>query len=140
MQIETTMLERKRLLEEVHNIAIVGLSPKEDRASNLVARYLLEKGYKIFPVNPGQESILGQKCYANLASIPEKIDVVNVFRASEYIPAIVDETLAIGARYLWLQLGIDNAMAVAKARAGGIMVVVDRCIKIDHKYFDTNKA
>lgn len=139
MQIDTTMLERKRLLEEVKNIAIIGLSPKEERPSNMVARYLLAKGYRVFPVNPGQSEILGQKCYATVADIPEKIDVINVFRSSEFIPTIVDETLALDIKYLWLQLGIDNPMAVAKARAEGVMVVVDRCIKVDHEYFATNK-
>lgn len=105
----------------------------------MVARYLLKNGYNIFPVNPGQTEILGQKCYATIADIPEKIDVVNVFRSSEFIPEIVDETLSSKTKYLWLQLGIDNAMAVAKARAEGIMVVVDRCIKVDHEYFQSNK-
>lgn len=131
------MLERKRLLEAARNIAIIGLSPKEERPSNMVARYLLNKGYNIFPVNPGQTEILGQPCYQSLADIPAQIDIVNVFRSSEFVPAIVDETLAMNVKNLWLQLGIDNPMAVAKARAEGVLVVVDRCIKVDHQYFDT---
>lgn len=140
MQIDTTMLERKRLLEEVRNIAIIGLSPKKERPSNMVARYLLDKGYKIFPVNPGQSEILGQKSYASLAEITAEIDVVNVFRSSDFIPAIVEETLQKKVKNLWLQLGIDNAKAVAQARAAGVTVVVDRCIKVDHQYFEANRG
>lgn len=117
---------------KMHTIAVVGLSPKEDRPSIDVARYLLDHGYKIIPVNPGQDEILGHKCYPNLSAIPEPVDLVDVFRRPEHCPPIAQEAVAIGAKALWLQLGIVNDDAARIASNAGLLVVMDRCIKIEH--------
>ncbi len=114
-------------------IAVVGISPKEERASNEVARYLLEHGYRIIPVNPVQEEILGLKCYPNLAAIDEPVDVVDVFRRPEHCPPIAEEAVAIGAKALWLQLGIVSDEAARVAAAGGLLVVMDHCLKMEHR-------
>jgi len=120
------------LLRQARTIAIVGLSPKEDRPSNMVGRYLLDAGYTLFPVNPGQTEILGLKCYPDLVSIPEHIDIVDIFRRSEDVYPIVEEAVKIGAGAIWMQLGIVNQEAAAYARRQGLFVVMDRCIKVDH--------
>ena len=117
---------------KMRTIAVVGLSPKPERASHDVARYLLSQGYKIIPVNPVQEEILGLKCYPNLSAIPEPVDLVDVFRRPEHCPPIAKEAVAIGAKALWLQLGIANDEAARIASDGGLLVVMDRCIKIEH--------
>ena len=117
---------------KMRTIAVVGLSPKPERASHDVARYLLDQGYKIIPVNPVQEQILGLKCYPDLSAIPEPVDLVNVFRRPEHCAAIAEEAVAIGAKALWLQLGIANDEAASIASDGGLLVVMDRCIKIEH--------
>ena len=117
---------------KMHTIAVVGLSPKPERASHDVARYLLDQGYKIIPVNPVQEQILGLKCYPDLSAIPEPVDLVNVFRRPEHCAAIAEEAVAIGAKALWLQLGIANDEAARLASDGGLLVVMDHCIKIEH--------
>ena len=135
MLIDTTLPERKEMLRESKVIAIVGLSPKTARPSNMVARYLLSVGYTIIPVNPGQSEILGQTCYASLADIPQNVDIVNIFRRSEDVPPIVDGAIVIGARGVWMQLGINDQEAADKAREAGLSVVMDRCIKIDHQDF-----
>ena len=135
MQIDITLPERKALLRESKVIAIVGLSPKTARPSNMVARYLLSVGYTIIPVNPGQSEILGEPCYPSLADIPQKVDIVNIFRRSEDVPPIVDGAIAIGARGVWMQEGIDHQEAADKAKDAGLTVVMDRCIKVDHQSF-----
>ncbi len=117
---------------KMRTIAVVGLSPKPERASHDVARYLLDQGYKIIPVNPVQEEILGLKCYPNLSAIPEPVDLVDVFRRPEHCAAIAEEAVAIGAKALWLQLGIANDEAARLASDGGLLVVMDHCIKIEH--------
>ena len=117
---------------KMRTIAVVGLSPKPERASHDVARYLLDQGYKIIPVNPVQEQILGLKCYPDLSAIPEPVDLVNVFRRPEHCAAIAEEAVAIGAKALWLQLGIANDEAARLASDGGLLVVMDHCIKIEH--------
>ena len=126
-----------QMLTTCRTIAVVGLSPKPHRASFDVARYMQAHGYRIIPVNPnaGVTEILGEKVYATLleASQIEKIDLVNCFRNSEDIPPIVDDAIAIGAKGLWMQLGITHADAAEKARAAGQAVVQDRCLKIDHR-------
>ena len=116
-------------------IAVVGLSPKPHRASFDVARYMQAAGYRIIPINPNVTEVLGEKSYATLieAAEHEKIDLVNCFRNSEDIPPIVDEAIAIGAKAVWMQLGIAHAAAAAKAEAAGLLVVQDHCIKIDHR-------
>ena len=122
----------EKLLKEITSIAIVGLSPKEDRPSNMVARYLMDAGYTIYPVNPGQKEILGKICYPDLLSIPNKVDVVNIFRKPEDVPPIVDDAVAIGAQAVWMQQGISSDSGADAARSNGLFVVMDRCIKIDH--------
>ncbi|HIJ89264.1 MAG: CoA-binding protein [Desulfobulbaceae bacterium] len=122
----------KTLLTTSKTIAVVGLSPKESRPSNMVARYLIEAGYTIIPVNPGQEKILGLDCYPNLAAIPAQVDIVDIFRRSEDVPAIVAEAIAVGARAVWMQEGVSHAEAARSAKAAGLMVVMDRCLKTMH--------
>ncbi len=134
MQIDTKLAERKALLSKSRSIAVVGLSPKETRPSNMVARYLLDAGFTVIPVNPGQDEILGLKCYANLSAIPEPIDIVNIFRRSEDVLPIVEEALnSTQARGIWMQQGIINLEAEKLASSRGLVVVMDRCIKIDHQ-------
>ena len=121
-----------QILKDTKVIAVVGLSGKENRPSNQVARYLLAAGYTIIPVNPGQEEILGQKCYPNLTAIPTPVDVVDIFRRAEDIPPIVEEAIAIKAKVVWMQQGIINEEAAARARQAGLTVIMDRCMKVDH--------
>lgn len=121
----------RRILENHKVIAMVGLSPKEDRPSNVVARYLMAHGYTVIPVNPGQKEILGQPCYPDLKSIPAKVDMVDVFRNSADVPPIADDAIAIGAKSLWLQLGVIHPEAAEQAAAAGLDVVMDRCPKIE---------
>jgi len=121
-----------KLLKRVTTIAVVGLSPKESRPSNMVARYLLEAGYKVIPVNPGQTEILGEVCYPDLLSVPESIEIVNIFRRSEDVPPIVEQAVEIGAQAVWMQQSIINDDAAELARSKGLFVVMDRCIKVDH--------
>jgi len=121
----------RRILENHKVIAMVGLSPKEDRPSHHVARFLIAHGYTVIPVNPGQREILGQPCYPDLKSIPVKVDMVDVFRNSADVPPIAADAIAIGAKSLWLQLGVVHPDAAAQAAAAGLEVVMDRCPKIE---------
>ena len=123
------------ILTHCRTIAVVGLSPKPHRASFDVARYMQASGYRIIPVNPNVSEVLGEKAYASLreAAQHERIDLVNCFRNSEDIPPIVDDAIAIGAKAVWMQLGITHAAAAAKAEAAGLLVVQDHCLKIDHR-------
>jgi predicted CoA-binding protein len=123
------------ILQHCRTIAVVGLSPQPQRDSYDVARYLQARGYRIIPVNPNATEVLGEKAYATLreAAQHEAIDLVNCFRNSPDIPPIVDDAIAIGAKAVWMQLGISHAAAAAKAEAAGLLVVQDRCIKIDHR-------
>ena len=125
--------EIKEILANCGNIAVVGLSDKPERTSHMVAKAMQERGYRIIPVNPvaqGKE-ILGETCYASLSEVPEKIDIVNVFRRSEHTPPIAEEAVRVGARVLWLQQGIYNEEAAAIAQQGGLTVIMDRCIKVE---------
>ena len=122
----------KKLLTTAKIIAMVGLSPKESRPINMVARYLIEAGYTVIPVNPGQTEILGLPCYPDLGSIPGPVDIVDIFRRSEDVPPIVAEAIAIGAKAIWMQEGVIHAEAARSAKAAGLMVVMDRCIKTVH--------
>lgn len=122
----------RRILTECRTIAVVGLSAKEHRASHQVARYLQQHGYRIIPVHPRFDSVLGERCYARLADIPHAVDLVNVFRRTEDVLPVAQEAVAIGARCLWQQLGIANIEADRLARAAGLDSVMDRCIKIEH--------
>ncbi len=124
--------EIRAILQNHRVVAVVGLSPKPERPSFQVARYLQEHGYRIIPVNPGQREILGEKCYPRLSDIPFPVEVVDIFRNVEAIPAIVDEAIATGARVVWMQQGLVEPAAARKAREAGLEVVMDRCMKIDH--------
>ena len=122
----------KAILENHKTVTVVGLSPKPERDSHMVAQYLKEHGYRIVPVNPGQKEILGAKSYPNLKAIPFRIEIVNVFRRPEAIPPIVDDAIEIGAKVVWMQLGIAHNQAAEKAREAGLEVVMNKCIKIEH--------
>lgn len=117
-----------QLLGRIHSIAVVGLSPNADRPSFRVAQGMQALGYRIIPVRPRISAVLGETAYPDLASVPHKIDLVNVFRAPEHVPAIVDECIALGVSYLWLQDGVINEEAALRAQAAGITVVMDMCI------------
>jgi predicted CoA-binding protein len=123
------------LLERARTIAVVGCSPKPDRDSHRVAAYLQAAGYRVIPINPGADEILGVTAYPDLASIPDDvdIDIVDVFRRPEHIPAVVDAVLARGAKALWLQLGCANPEAEQRVSNAGLEVVSDRCIKVEHR-------
>jgi len=125
----------RKIFAETGNIAVVGLSPKENRPSNQVARYLLEAGYRILPVNPGREKILGLKCYPNLLAIEGPVDVVDIFRRADQVEPIVRDAVSIGARVIWMQQGIVNEQAAVLAENAGLTVIMDRCIKVDHMQF-----
>jgi len=114
-------------------VAVIGLSDNPAKPSHYVSVYMQRHGYKIYPVNPAVENVLGEKSYKSLAELPVKPDVVNVFRVPAMIPAIVDEMLMLGLKDLWVQAGIVNEEAAAKAEAGGIRVVMDRCIMVEHR-------
>jgi predicted CoA-binding protein len=136
MQILTGLdVDLTQILRDTKTIAVIGLSPKTNRPSYQVAAYLKQAGYTIIPVNPGHDQILGQHCYPNLESIPEQVDIVNIFRNPGEVPAIVDSAIAIGAKVVWMQLGIVHEEAAAKAKASGIAVIMNRCLKIDHQTF-----
>jgi len=122
----------RRILRQSHVIAVVGLSANWWRPSYFVAKYLQEHGYRVIPVNPAYTEVLGEKCYATLADVPEKIDMVDCFRKSAEIPALTEEAIAVGAKCLWMQLGVINPEAAERARQAGLDVVMDRCVKIEH--------
>ena len=122
----------RRILKENHTIAVVGLSANWHRPSFFAAKYLQQHGYRIIPVNPTYTEILGEKCYPDLASVPEKIDVVDCFRKTEDIPPLAEQAIEIGAKVLWLQLGVIHEEAARRALDAGLDVVMDRCMKIEH--------
>ncbi len=122
----------RRILKENRVLAIVGLSANWHRPSYFAAKYMLEHGYRVIPVNPQYQEVLGQKCYASLRDIPEKVDLVSVFRKTADVLPVAEDAIAIGARVLWQQLGVRNEAAAAKARAAGLETVMDRCVKIEH--------
>jgi uncharacterized protein len=120
------------ILKNARTIAVVGISHKEDRDSHKVAKYLKEHGYQMVPVNPKYREVLGKPCYATLRDVPQHIDVVDIFRNVEAIPAIVDEAITVGAGCVWMQLGLVHNEAAMKARAAGLKVVMNHCTKIEH--------
>lgn len=122
----------RRILRESRVIAVVGLSAEWHRPSYFAAKYLQEHGYRIIPVNPRYERVLGERCYKSLRDIPEPIDLVDVFRRSADVGPIAEDAIAIGAKVLWQQIGVKNAAADEKARAAGLDTVMDRCVKIEH--------
>ena len=130
--------EIQEILKTSKTIAVVGLSDKPDRDSFRVGSYLKEKGYRVIPVNPARNEILGEKSYPDLSSVPEKIDVVDIFRAVEAIPGIIDEAIKVGAGTVWMQLGLAHRESAEKARKAGLKVVQARCIKIEHSRMSGN--
>ncbi len=127
--------EIKDILEQYRSIAVVGLSPREDRPSNQVASYMLNAGYSIIPINPGQTSIIGLPCYPNLLALDEKVEIVNIFRRSDQVLPFVEDAISIGVKVIWMQQGIKNNQAATLAQSAGLKVIMDRCIKIDHLQF-----
>jgi predicted CoA-binding protein len=128
----TDIVTLRRILNTYKRVAMVGLSADWWRPSFFAAKYLLEHGFEVIPVNPKYEEILGQKCYPDLKSIPTPIDVVDLFQKAERVPIFVDDAIAIGAKVVWMQLGIINEEAAQKARDAGLEVVMDRCMKIEY--------
>ena len=121
------------ILKRYKAIAVVGLSSNPMRPSYEVSEYMQRAGYRIIPVNPNETEVLGEKSYARLEDVPEKLDVVNIFRRAEEVPPVVESAIRIGAPVVWMQLGIENEEAAEKARAAGLAVVEDACILIEHR-------
>lgn len=121
------------ILKSAHTIAVVGISSNPMRASNGVSEYLKRAGYKIIPVNPNEAEVLGEKCYARLEDVPEKIDMVDIFRRSEFVPDIVESAIRVGARTVWMQEGVIHEAAAERARQAGLDVVMDRCTLKEHR-------
>src|SRR5512137_1399626 len=122
----------RRILATCKTIAVVGLSADWFRPSYFAAKYMQEHGYRVIPVNPRYDSVLGERCYRSVRDIPEPVDIVDVFRRTEDVGPIADDAIAIGAKVLWQQLGVKNADAAARAEAAGLESVMDRCVKIEH--------
>ena len=122
----------RRILKTNRVIAVVGLSANWYRPSYFAAKYMLDHGYRVIPVNPSYQDVLGQKCYPSLRDIPEKVDIVDCFRKSGEILPLAEDAIAIGAKVLWMQLGVINEAAAERARQAGLEVVMDRCVKIEH--------
>jgi len=131
----TTAFDRLRILRETHTIAMVGLSSNPFRPSHFAAIYMLSEGYNVIPVNPREQEILGRRCYPSLRDIPERVDLVDIFREPSAVPPIVEEAIAIGAKVVWMQLGVINETAARRAREAGLEVVMDACVKIEHARF-----
>jgi len=121
------------ILKMYKTIAVVGLSANPARASNEVSVYLQGAGYRIIPVNPNEREVLGEKSYARLEDVPEKVEIVDVFRRSEYLPGVVESAIRVGAKVVWMQLGIANEEAAERARAAGLVVVEDACMFVEHR-------
>ena len=124
--------EIEEILRECRKIAVVGLSPKESRDSNRVARYLMEQGYEVIPVNPGQKEILGKTCYRSLTDIPFQVDMADLFLNPTRVPQVVDQAIEIKVSTVWMQLGVIHNEAAEKAEKAGIRVIMDKCIKREH--------
>jgi predicted CoA-binding protein len=122
----------KEILENAKTIAVVGLSDNSARTSYIVSRYMQDRGYKIIPVNPAIKESLGEKAYPSLRDVPDKVDIVNVFRRSNDVPPVADDAIAIKARVIWMQEGIVNEEAAQKAESAGLTVIMDRCIMVEH--------
>ncbi len=133
------MSSEEKILNSSQVIAMVGLSPRPDRPSYQVASYLKEQGYRIIPVNPSKKEILGEPCHPDLVSIPEMVDVVDIFRHSEEVPAIVEEAIKIGVKAVWMQEGVLNEKAAIRAEKAGLMVVMDKCIGKEHRKLHSSR-
>ncbi|MGA7159948.1 MAG: CoA-binding protein [Bacteroidota bacterium] len=129
----TSEAEIRSILTTSKTIAVVGASPKPWRDSGSIALYLAGKKYAVYPVNPNYKEVLGIKCYPGLKSLPEKIDIVDIFRNSDEVEPVVEEAIGIGARCIWMQLGVINGRAAAQAESAGLKVVMDRCIAVEHR-------
>ena len=127
--------ERLRILAESRSVALVGVSANPLRSSNFVATYLVRTPYRVYPVNPNYDEVLGVPCYPSLSALPEVPDIVDAFRRRQDLPGVVDEAIAIGAKVVWFQLGLRNDEAARKALDAGLQVVQDRCLKIEHARF-----
>ncbi len=123
------------ILKDARTVAVVGLSPDPSRPSHVVASYLKRQGYRVIPVNPTVSEVLGERSYPDLRSVPEPVDVVDVFRRPEHVPAIVEEAIAIGAKAVWLQEGVVHEEAAQRARQAGLRVVMDRCMLKEHQRY-----
>lgn len=134
-QLITSDSQLKKILEDAKTVAVLGLSPKPERDSNMVARYLQKNDYKIIPVHPAQEEILGEKVCKNLDDVENPVDIVNAFRSPDQIMPHAHEAIRNGARVFWMQLGIENNEAAELLMDAGIDVVMNRCIKVDHESF-----
>lgn len=121
------------ILEKYKTIAVVGLSSNPSRASYEVTEYMQNAGYRIFPVNPNEKEVLGEKSYARLEDVPEKIEIVDVFRRAEDVPPVVESAIRVGAKVVWMQLGIENPLAAERAREAGLVVVENACIFVEHR-------
>jgi hypothetical protein len=121
------------LLRSAKTIAVVGLSSNRKRPSYSVSEYMQRAGYRIVPVNPGETEVLGERAYASLEAVPERIDIVDVFRRSEFVAEIVESAIRVGARAVWMQEGVSDPAAATRARAAGLTVVMDRCILKEHR-------
>jgi predicted CoA-binding protein len=122
-----------KILQESENIAVVGLSNHTDRPAYDIARYLQRNGYRIIPVNPNETSVLGEKAYPDLLSVPERIDIVDIFRRPEYVPEIVQQAIARNAKVVWMQPGAENYDAAEAAEAAGLVAIVGMCLRVQHK-------
>ena len=131
----STAAERMRILERYRRIAMVGLSSNPFRPSHYAAIYLLSEGYDVIPVNPREREILGRKSYASVLEVPRPVEVVDIFRETGAVPAIVEEAIAAEAKVVWMQLGVIHEAAARRAREAGLEVVMDRCMKIEHARF-----
>ncbi len=129
----TTDDEIKKLLSETKTIAVVGASPKPWRDSGAIAEFLMQKGYTVFPVNPKYKEIFGTQCYPDLKSIAAKIDIVDIFRNPDEVDEVIDDAIAIGAKAVWMQLGVVNESAAEKAERAGLTVVMNKCIAVEYR-------
>ncbi len=127
------MSTEQEILSNCKTIAIVGISSNEERPSHIIGKYLINQGYRVIPVNPKETRVLGETCYPNLKAVPERLDLVNIFRRSEDVEPIVDQAIIIGAGAVWMQEGVKNEQAANKARQAGLKVVQDRCIMKEHR-------
>ena len=128
-----SLRDLKPIYEQPKTIAVVGLSPNPERPSHGIAQYLGELGYRIIPVNPMADEVLGLKSYPNLKAVPGHIDIVQIFRKPEDVPAIIEDAIAIGAKVIWMQVGIVHEGAAERARSAGLQVVMDRCMRATHR-------
>jgi uncharacterized protein len=131
----TSAYERLRILERYRTIAMVGLSSNPYRPSHFAAIYMIAAGYNVIPVNPREREVLGRKSYASLGEVPEPVEIVDIFRDPAAVPPLVEESIAIGAPVVWMQLGVINLEAARRAREAGLAVVMDACVKIEHARF-----